>query len=326
VPQDAPIPVDVASWAAGYVDDVWCAAAATMGRRELVEIGGPKRLFSVHRYVAHTLRVERTLGGEVHAHCLSVAWPPGAFNTAMRRSRVAETIDDGWLRAIENTLARVPWHHVRTLRRIVIDNRPKEHGIAAFDRRSADDGRDGRTIWLHAHLFVAPNHWAHGNHGAYWSYHADADGVTFDDQAPDHVFFSPVLLHELGHLVAYNVINANGVRESVPPCAWTCGDRGGCFDLAPAEREAGCISPYCMPFRFKGSAENWAEQYRFYYQGSGSRALLSRANAGCLELLVAEDDAGDERHGAPWEMGLPDVASFRPSLWASCGGRQCKPW
>ncbi|HZO13047.1 MAG TPA: hypothetical protein VFB62_07305 [Polyangiaceae bacterium] len=314
----APPAIDIAGWAAGYVDDVLCDAAVKLDRRELLEIGGRKRRFSVHGYVAHTLRITRG----TQAHCISVAWPPGFLNSANRRSRVADKIDDGWFRALENTLARVPWQHVRTVRRIVIDNRPKEHGIAAFDRRSPDDGRDGRTIWLHEHLFTAPNHWAYGNHGTYWSYHNDVDGQAFDDQPSDHALFSPVLLHELGHLVAYNVINADTVPESVPTCAQTCGDRGGCADLPPAEREAGCISPYCMPFRFRGSAENWAEQYRFYYQGSASRALLGRATHSCLELLVAEDT----EHKAPWDDGLPDVATFRPSLWASCGMRPCKPW
>jgi hypothetical protein len=322
--EPAPLPVDLVAWAAGYVDDVWCEAAAAIPVRKLVEIFGPKRHFSVHGYLARTLRIERILAGGPRAHCISVAWPPGALNSAHRRSRVAETIDDAWLRAITNTLARVPWHHVRTLRRVVIDNRPKEHGIAAFDRRSLDDARDGRTIWLHEHLFRARNHWARGTWGNYWSYHTSIDGEVFDDQPPDHTLFSPVLLHELGHLVAYNVINAHTVPESVPPCAWICGDRGGCGALPPSERESGCISPYCMPFRFQGGAENWAEQYRFYYQGSASRALLSRAGAGCLDVLASQD-AGDP-HAAPWDHGLPDLPSFRQSLWDSCGGRPCKAW
>jgi hypothetical protein len=76
-----------------------------------------------------------------------------------------------------------------------------------------------------------------------------------------------------------------------------------------------------MPFQFPASTENWAEQYRFYFQSSRTRQLLKDANAGCLQLLHEHD------HGsAPWLSGKPDVPDFRRSLWQSCGGKACKGW
>lgn len=253
---------------------------------------------------------------------MTVAWPSGAHNSDGQSCKVAEHIDAAWYRAIENTLARVPLRHARTLKLVVIDNRPKEHGIAAFDRERPDDARDGHTLWLHEHLFTAPNHWAQGNHGAYFSYHVDRDGEVIDGLPSDHDRFSPVLLHELGHLVMYNLVNDRASRLDTPECARTCGDTGTCNGLPPLGRESGCISPYCMPFQFPGSTENWAEQYRFHYQSSVTRALLTVAGARCRRELV-QQDMGE---AAPWERGLPDMLEFRKSLWQSCGQSACKAY
>lgn len=291
----------------------------------LTESGGPRRFFSVDGYLARALCVSRPVGEAVQHHCLSVAWPPGPMNNDGTPCRVAQVIDQSWLRVIANTLERVPFSHVRALRRVVIDNRPKQHGIAAFDRNSPDDARDGHTIWLHEHLFTAPNHWAQGNYGTYWSYHLNQDRAVVDGLPTDHDLFSPVLLHELGHIVMYNLANRAVSAVDTPPCARTCGDRGNCAAIAPQEREADCISPYCMPFEVQAGTENWAEQYRFHYQSSATRALLTRARVDCGPVL-AELDLDPTKHPAPWELGLPDIADFRRSLWKSCGGKACKAW
>lgn len=287
----------------------------------VLETPGPMRSFSVQGYRARNIPLTRPEEPGV-SQCIVVAWPPGHSNSAGLPSNVSARIHAAWFRAIENTVARVPPEHARTLRRVVIDNRPKEHGIAPFDRESPDDARDGHTLWLHEHLFTDPNHWAQGNHGAYWSYHVNHDGESFDRLAAEHDRFSPVILHELGHLVMYNLVNARAARLDTPPCARTCGDTASCAALPAALRERGCVSPYCMPFDFPGSTENWAEQYRFHYQSSATRALLGVANAGCRSLLL-EQDRG---HSPAWERGLPDMLEFRKSLWKSCGQRPCKAY
>jgi hypothetical protein len=126
--------------------------------------------------------------------------------------------------------------------------------------------------------------------------------------------------------VLYGEINAErrGVMATEnAACASTCKELRTCAKLAPAERELGCISPYCAPFRFEVSTENWAEQYRFYYQSSETRALLTAAASACVAVLAA---IGEPQFAAPWERNLPDPRPFRPSLWDSCGGRACKPW
>ena len=310
----------------GYVDDALCAESKTgdsLG--QLAEPEGPRAKFSIHGYIARVLRLEREIEGEVHRHCISVSWPAGDLSSDGAPVSVATHVDDGWFRGIENTLARVPWHHVLPLLRIVIDNRPKEHGIAPFDHKAIDDARDGHTIWLHEQLFRDPNHWQRGNFGAYWSYHVDQPGKRLDDQPKDHALFSPVFLHELGHLVSYNVINGRADDPTVPRCAKMCGDRGGCDELEPAAKEAGCISPYCMPFTLETGTENWAEQYRFYYQSQKTRTLV-RGAGGCQRLLVAEDKKASPVHPAPWEVGLPDIPKFQKSVWESCDNRQCKPF
>jgi hypothetical protein len=212
---------------------------------------------------------------------------------------------------------------VLTLGRVVIDNRPTEHGITAYDRQSLLDARDGRTIWLNEHLFRDPNHWAQGNYGSYYAYHTNVDGQAVDDQPADHALFSPVLLHELAHLVLYHLVNPPDDPISAPECARTCADTS-CAGKPALEREAGCISPYCKPFQFPGSTENWAEQYRFYYQSSLTRALLDPA-ASCRTLLE-QKDAIDEPSAPPWQRGLPDLPRFEPSRWQSCAGNPCKPY
>lgn len=295
----------------------------------LREPGGPKRYFSVDGYIGKRMIVTRDVAGVTRRHCISVAWPPGDTNTAGKPCRVAKDIDPSWFRAIQNTLARIPWSHVELLRRFVIDDRPTAHGVAPYDRKSPDDARDGHTIWLSSHLFRDPNHSLRGNYGTYWAYHVNVDGVAFDGKKPDHQLFSPVLLHEIGHTVMYNLVNPESDPVSTPECARTCADTPeGCAALSPDRRERGCISTYCRPFDYPGSTENWAELYRFHYQSSTTRALLARAEASCLGELarIDTDTNGGDSLPAPWERGLPDIARFRPSRWKSCNGRPCKPW
>jgi hypothetical protein len=235
---------------------------------------------------------------------------------------VARVIGDAWLRAIENTLERLPPKHQLVVQRVVIDDRPTEHGIGPFDRRAADDARDGRTLWLHQRLFVDKNHWAQGNFGAYWSYHANEDGIAIHGQPADHALFSPVLLHEIGHLVGYSLINGDPALQEAPPCAHMCGDRpGGCKGLDDKRREESCASPYCMPFKFQTGTENWAEQYRLFFQSKATRDTLSRQRDTCSATL----DKLTEGQAAPWERGLPDIGHYRKSRWKSCGDKPCKP-
>lgn len=312
------------AWASDLVDSGPCPTHAETRAEEVIEEpDGPRKKFSYHGYKVWKFRVQREIEGKPRTHCVRVAFPPGKKNSDDRPVRVAQRIDDGWLRAMENTLQRLPWRQLQVLLRVVIDDRPKEHGIAPFNRRSADDGRDGRTLWLHERLFTEPNHWASGNHGRYWSYHTDVDGETLDDLAADHRRYSPVMLHELGHLIAYSVVNRNTANEAVPACAKVCGDqKGGCRGMLAEVRERGCISAYCMPFQFETGTENWAEMFRLYYQSKATRALLSDAGGACLGTL----DTINDRLPAPWERGLPDIHKFHKSLWASCNERPCKGW
>ena len=280
----------------------------------LEEPGGARKAFSWHGYLARQIAFPPS-------RCVTVAWPAGETTTDGRTTTVAKRVGDAWLRAIENTLARLPPKQAAVVLRIVIDDRPTEHGIAAFDRGAPDDGRDGHTIWLHQRLFVEPNHWARGTHGAYWSYHANVDGIAISDQPAEHTLFSPVLLHEIGHLVSYAVATEHRAREEVVPCAAVCGDRpGGCRGLSDREREEGCVSAYCTPFKFETGTENWAEQFRFYFQSAHTRALLAVAKSPCASELAKLAEGAP----APWENGLPDVATFHKSRWKSCGERACK--
>ena len=285
-----------------------------------------RRLFSIDGYLERNLAIE--LGSETarEPHCVRVAWPPSSRNADGGASAVADRVNEAWLRVIKNTLARVPRAHARLVQRIVIDNRPREHGIAPHDRARDDDARDGRTIWLHEHVFLAPNHWARGNYGSYWSYHVNQDGLTIDGTEPEHTLFSPVLLHELGHLVMYRLVNARfkgPAATSAPACAEANAKTTGQGPRALAELEAGCVSPYCRSFQFDARTENWAEQYRFYFQSSAARDALARSRASCLPLLQQLEPAPSP---APWQRGLPDSNAFRKSRWQSCNGRSCKAW
>ena len=280
------------------------------------EPGGPRKSFSWHGYVGRRIAVSPD-------QCVVVAWPPGDETSEGKPIAVAKHVTDAWLRAIENTLARLPPRHAALVSRVVIDNRPTEHGIAAFDRGAPDDGRDGHTIWLHERLFTERNHWARGNYGAYWSYHASEDGVVIATQPREHGLFSPVLLHEIGHLVSYALASGARMREEVPPCAAVCGDRpGGCRGLSDAAREDGCISAYCTPFKYETGTENWAEHFRLFFQSALTRRLLTQAKSPCAAELEKLADGVK----APWENGLPDMATFHRSRWKSCGERACKPF
>ena len=303
-------------------DEAVCSAPELV---ETLPLRDPPRSFSVAGYRMRHLDLHREIAGTERRHCLEVAWPPGARNSAGAPCHVADNIDEAWLRAIANTLARVPWSHVLLLERVVIDDRPVEHGIAPFDRDRTDDARDGHTLWLHEHVFRDPNHYARGNYGRYWSYHVNVDDTTIDGAPAEHDLFSPVLLHELGHLVMYHLVNVGRTGSetaAVPACATTCRDDGSCADRRPTEREQGCVSPYCGPIRLPGSSENWAEQYRFYYQSSVTREIVLKA-FGCAAQLTELDQAGGAGN-APWERGLPDLLPFHPSRWSSCGERPCK--
>jgi hypothetical protein len=266
-----------------------------------------RRHFSIDGYVARELGLELRSSAGCERHTVDIAWRRGT------------RIRDSWFRAIANTLARVPPAHARLIQRLVIDHRPREHGIAPHDRARSDDARDGHTIWLSPHVFRDPNHWARGNYGSYWSYHVDRNQKTFDGAPAVHDLFSPVLLHELGHLVMYHHINRSyrGPAATSPPaCAEACPSCG-------SDPESGCVSAYCQPFAFDTRTENWAEQYRFFYQSSATRAALLGSGASCLSVLEQLDD----RSGvAPWQRNLPDNAQFTKSRWDSCGGRSCKAW
>jgi hypothetical protein len=171
---------------------------------------------------------------------------------------------------------------------------------------------------------VDDDHWVRANVGSYFSYHTDRPSTKVEGSSPDHERFSPVLLHEIGHLVMYALVNPEDDENSTPVCARSCGDHpAGCRGLPRKELEAGCISPYCRPHGFPGSTENWAEQYRLFYQSNETRRLLSNANAKCLPVLIEHDRWPEDARGR-WPYGLPDEKGFRASRWDSCGGRACK--
>jgi hypothetical protein len=125
--------------------------------------------------------------------------------------------------------------------------------------------------------------------------------------------------------VMYQLVNPPEEPQTAPPCAWTCAD-GECTGLSPRARELHCISPYCKPFQMPGSTENWAEQYRFYYQSAITRALLRDSGRSCSAVLVEKDAWQGAPHPPPWDLGLPDIATFQTSRWDSCGGNSCKPY
>jgi hypothetical protein len=314
-------------WSPAHQSDPHCDSFKE-GRSlsKLLEEGGPKKRFSVHGYSKQILRIERTIDHHLRKHCIAVLFPPGTANSKNDPVHVAQTINPAWYRLIENTLARLPWTHLQLLQRIVIDNHPKEHGIAPFDRQDPNDGRDGHTIWLHEQLFRKPNHWAHGNFGSYWSYHTNLNRRTAAKQPSDHQLFSPILLHEIGHLVAYHLLPKGDKDDLAPPCAKMCGDLGGCKGLSPSQKELNCLSPYCMPFKVATGTENWAEQYRFFYQSSTTRSILQQTTGSCFKQLNDQKQGINGTFPPPWEQSLPDIITFRKSLWKSCKLKACKPF
>jgi hypothetical protein len=277
------------------------------------------RVFGFGGYFRRDFPVELADG----VHCVEVLYPDGDSSQGKVPCHTSEHIDAGWYRLLSNTLARLPASHARLVQRFVIDNRPKEHGIAPFNRQSADDARDGHTIWLHERLFEEPNHWAFGNHGRYWSYHVDRDGPVANDADAAHGLFSPVLIHEIGHLVSYRATSPDSSGETVPACAEVCGGKS-CKKVPQAEREAPCISPYCMPFKNDVGTENFAEQYRFFFQSSLTRRLLAEKKDSCSSLLESLVPQGEI--ATPWEAGAPDVPTFHRALWKSCRDSTCKPY
>jgi hypothetical protein len=277
------------------------------------------RIFGYGGYFRRDLTV--TIGGNLH--CVEVLYPDGDSSHGKVPCHTSEHIDAGWYRLLANTLARLPESHAGLVHRFVIDNRPKEHGIAPFNRQSADDARDGHTIWLHERLFEEPNHWAFGNHGRYWSYHVDRDDRIANDADETHALFSPVLIHEIGHLVSYRASSEDATGETIPACAEVCGGKS-CKKVPQKEREAPCISPYCMPFKNDVGTENFAEQYRFFFQSSVTRRLLAEKKDSCFPLL--ESLVPKAELATPWEAGAPDLSTFHRSLWKSCRDSACKPY
>jgi len=260
-------------------------------------------------------------------HCVRVYHPKDRSSTGVL-VRTGDWIGPAWYRLIENTLARLPWLHLQTVRAIVIDDRPILHGLASFDRGNpTKDARDGHTIWLHKRLFLEKNGWAPGNYGKYWAYRVHRDGVVAHGQDADHDLFSPVLIHEVGHLVVYSVINGSASDPTCPVCAWMCGDHKNCDALAQTDREAYCATSYCTGFGFASGTENFAEMYRWFYQGRETRSLLQQHFGPCHDVL----EAANVGWIAPWiadegnaELVSPD--SYRKTLWESCGGKACRAW
>jgi len=288
---------------------------------------GPKRTFGYDGYGYRDVRITREIDGVERLHCVRVYHPLGERNSDHHRVYVAGRIDAAWYRLIERTLQRIPWWHLQQVRAIVIDDRPLLHGVAPFSREApADDARDGHTIWLHERLFEGVNHWAPGNYGRYWGYHVQRDGVTVDGQPADHDLFSPVLLHEIGHLVNYNVVNGSASDPTCPPCARMCGDQGACDRLDQPAREAPCATAYCTGFGYQSGTENWAEMYRWYYQGSTTRRLLEKTFPECYRVFEGDGSGPgiNQRLQAPWERGLGEVEGYRRTLWKSCGEKACK--
>lgn len=290
---------------------------------------GPDRKYGYDGYVFRRVAVHREIAGEPRLHCVRVYHPPGDKSAAGKVVRISHRIDGAWYRLIENTLARLPWLHLQTVHAFVIDDRPILHGIASFSREDPKaDARDGHTIWLNQRLFTRPNHWGPGNYGKYWAYHVQYDGTRVDGQREDHDLYSPVLIHEIGHLVNYSVVNRSPGDPTCPRCAWMCGDHENCEDLEQDQKEAYCATSYCTGFGYSSGTENFAEMYRWFYQGSETRALLEKHFEPCFDFLDDERD-GEGLNGGwdpPWVRGLGEVVGYRKSLWDSCNGRACRPY
>jgi len=290
---------------------------------------GPKRKFGYDGYVWSQIELTREIDGVSRRHCVQVLWPPGDKNGDGKRSLVARTIRPSWFRLIERTMLRLPWRHLQSVERIVIDDRPVLHGVAPFDRGAPqEDARDGHSIWLDSHLFRDANHWVHGNYGHYWGYHVQREGVSLAKQGVTHELFSPVLLHEIGHIVNYNVVNGSAGDPTCPKCSEMCGDLKSCQTIPQEQREAYCATAYCTGFEHASGTENWAEMYRWYYQGKASRAQLQASFPGCHATLegTAEQAGINDGLEPPWERGLGEVDGYRKTRWDSCKGRPCKAY
>lgn len=288
---------------------------------------GSKRKFGYDGYVWVNLAVEREIDGQRRLHCVQVLWPPSEKNNDGKRSLAAKGIKPSWFRLIERTMQRLPWRHLQAVERFVIDDRPLLHGVAPFDRGApGEDARDGHTVWLNSHLFRDPNHWIHGNYGHYWGYHWQREGVVLGRQGADHDLFSPVLLHEIGHIVNYNVVNGSAGDPTCPKCSEMCGDVGNCKELTQEQREAQCATAYCTGFGHESGTENWAEMYRWFYQGKATRELLEASFPGCYELLAGVGSRSGHNDGleAPWERGLGQTEGYRKTRWDSCKGQACR--
>jgi hypothetical protein len=288
---------------------------------------GPNRKFSYDGYVYRQLELVREIDGQPRRHCVDVYWPPGDKNSDGKRVDIAKKLKPSWLRLLERTLVRLPWKHLQFVERFVIDNRPLLHGVAPFHRGAlAEDARDGRTIWLNEHLFTGVNHWVHGTYGHYWGYHLPVDNVAPAKLAADHELFSPVLLHELGHLVNYNVVNGAAGDPTCPKCSEMCGDLGNCKELKPEQREALCATAYCTGFGHESGTENWAEMYRWYYAGRTTRQMLKEHFPACFAVFEGDDTGSGINAGraAPWDEGLGEVVGYRKTRWDSCKDKACK--
>jgi hypothetical protein len=330
--EDAPVeaPVDAPEgepgerWTDAHRSVDECIDYATAKWAEVyADPNGPDRKYGYDGYVFRRVAIRRTIGGAERLHCLRVYYPPKDRSAAGKPVRISQLIGAPWYRLIENTLSRLPWLHLQLVRTIVIDDRPILHGVASFSRNEpSTDARDGHTIWLNQRLFTQVNGWGPGNYGRYWAYRVNRDGVHAHGSPVDHELFSPVLIHEVGHLANYHVVNGSGADPTCPQCAWMCGDHDNCKDLKPEQREAYCATAYCTGFGYASGTENFAEMYRWYYQGSETRALLEKHFEPCFRLLE-ELNGG---WGAPWEAGLGETGEYRKTLWESCAGRPCRAY
>ena len=274
-----------------------------------------KRVFGYEGYLYQRVAVTRNIDGVERTHCVRIYFPPASRTAAGKTVRIIDYIKPSWFRVIENTMQRLPWLHLQLVKAIVIDDRPTLHGIASYSRRDpSKDARDGHTIWLNKRLFLEPNGFVTGNYGTYWAYRLSEDGQRASSLAPDHELFSPVLIHEIGHLVMYHRVNGKPWDVSCPACSRMCGDHGNCADLSQYEREAYCVTPYCTGFGYSSGTENFAEMYRWYYQSELTRGWLSQHYGAC-HALFARMDGGLP---APWQRGLSEVHGYRVSRWDSC--------
>jgi hypothetical protein len=296
------------------------------GARVYRDPKGPNRKFSYDGYVVRQVEIVRTIDGESRRHCVDVYYPPGDKNSDGKRVAIAKKIAPAWFRLIERTMSRLPWRHLQSVERFVIDNRPLLHGVAPFHRGAPDeDARDGHTIWLDEHLFTGVNHWVHGTYGHYWAYHLPVDNLSPDKLRPDHEMFSPVLLHEIGHIVNYNVVNGSPSDATCPKCSEMCGDVQTCKQQTPEQREKPCATAYCTGFGHESGTENWAEMYRWYYSGPATRTLLQKHFPACFAVLEGSEAPGlNAGRAAPWDEGMAQVAGYRKTRWDSCKGAPCR--